>query len=55
MTLTEEQLKADEDRYPLKRYGETSDVSNGIIYLLSDASCWVTGHALVIDGGVSLV
>lgn len=55
MTLTEEQLKADEDRYPLKRYGEASDVSNGIIYLLSDASCWVTGHALVIDGGVSLV
>lgn len=55
MTLTEEQLKADEDRYPLKRYGETTDVSNGIIYLLSDASCWVTGHALVIDGGVSLV
>ena len=55
MTLTEEQLKEDENRYPLKRYGETTDVSNGIIYLLSDASCWVTGHALVIDGGVSLV
>ena len=55
MLLTEEQLKADEERYPLKRYGETTDVSNGIIYLLSDASCWVTGHALVIDGGVSLV
>lgn len=55
MALTEEQLKADEERYPLKRYGETIDVSNGIIYLLSDASCWVTGHSLVIDGGVSLV
>lgn len=55
MTLTEEQLKEDEKRYPLKRYGETSDVSNGIIYLLSDASSWVTGHALVIDGGISLV
>lgn len=55
MLLTEEQLKADEERYPLRRYGETTDVSNGIIYLLSDASCWVTGHALVIDGGVSLV
>ena len=55
MTLTEEQLKADENRYPLKRYGEVTDVSNGIIYLLSNAACWVTGHALVIDGGVSLV
>lgn len=55
MLLTEEQLKTDEERYPLKRYGEVTDVSNGIIYLLSDASCWVTGHALVIDGGISLV
>lgn len=55
MMLTEDQLKEDENRYPLKRYGETIDISNGIIYLLSDASSWVTGHALVIDGGVSLV
>lgn len=50
-TLTEEQLQLDMEKYPLKRYGETIDVALGIIYLLSDASSWVTGHSLVIDGG----
>lgn len=50
-TLTEEQLQLDMEKYPLKRYGETIDVALGIIYLLSDASSWVTGHTLVIDGG----
>ncbi len=49
--LSEEQLKANMETYPLKRYGEPEDVAYGIIYLLSDASSWVTGHSLVIDGG----
>ena len=31
--------------------GETSDVANACIYLLSDASRWVTGQNLVVDGG----
>ena len=53
-TLSEEQFKADLERYPLKRYGEPRDIANGIVYLLSDASSWVTGHALVIDGGISI-
>lgn len=34
--------------------GETSDVSNGVIYLLSDASRWVTGQNLIIDGGYTV-
>lgn len=53
-TLTEEQKNADMQQYPLKRYGEPTDVAHGIIYLLSDASSWVTGHALVIDGGITI-
>lgn len=53
-TISEEQLAADQERYPLKRYGEPEDIAHGIIYLLSDASSWVTGHSLVIDGGVSI-
>ena len=53
-SITDEQYKVDMERYPLKRYGEPEDVANGIIYLLSDASSWVTGHALVIDGGITI-
>ncbi len=52
--ITEEQLKIDMERYPLKRYGKPNDIAHGIIYLLSDASSWVTGHSLVIDGGVTI-
>lgn len=53
-SISEEQYKADMERYPLKRYGEPEDIACGIVYLLSDASSWVTGHALVIDGGISI-
>lgn len=52
--LTEEQYQKDMQTYPLKRYGEPEDIANGAIYLLSDASSWVTGHSLVIDGGVTI-
>lgn len=31
--------------------GKVTDISNGVIYLLSDASRWMTGQNLVIDGG----
>ena len=53
-TITEEQLAEDAKRYPLGRYGIPEDISNGVIYLLSDASNWLTGHDLVIDGGFSI-
>lgn len=53
-TISEEQLQLDMEKYPLKRYGETIDVALGIIYLLSDASSWITGHSLVIDGGLTI-
>ena len=53
-TITEEQLAEDAKRYPLGRYGRPEDIANGAIYLLSDASSWLTGHDLVIDGGFSV-
>ena len=53
-TISEEQLKLDMEKYPLKRYGEPEDIAYGIIYLLSDSSSWVTGHSLVIDGGYTI-
>lgn len=38
--------------YPLRRYGKPTDIALGIIYLLSDASSWVAGSNLIIDGGL---
>lgn len=52
--LSEEDVKKDLDMYPLKRYGEPEEIAYAIIYFLSDASKWVTGSNLVIDGGRSL-
>jgi NAD(P)-dependent dehydrogenase (short-subunit alcohol dehydrogenase family) len=49
--ISDEQLQEDMKRYPLKRFGEPEEVAFAIIYLLSDASQWVTGTSLVIDGG----
>ena len=48
-----EQLETDKASYPLKRYGEPEDIAHGVAYLLSDASSWVTGTSLVIDGGIT--
>ena len=42
------------DSYPLRRYGTPEDIAYGTIYLLSDASSWVTGTNIVIDGGYLL-
>lgn len=54
--FSEEQLKETMyGRYPLKRVGTPEDIANGAIYLLSDASSWVTGINLVIDGGYTLI
>lgn len=53
-SLTEEQRKASETRYPLKRCGEPEDVAGMALYLLSDASTWVTGQQFVLDGGFTI-
>ena len=53
-TYTDENKQKDLELYPLQRYGAPSDISFAIIYLLSDASSWMTGSEIVIDGGRSL-
>ena len=50
-TLSEEDKARDMATYPLKRYGTPQDVAFAFIYLLSDASSWVTGTSLIVDGG----
>lgn len=52
--FNKEQLESYKETIPLKRFGQPEDIANGIIYLLSDASIWVTGTALKIDGGSTL-
>ena len=49
--VTEEELKKDEETYPLKRYGTPDDIANLAIYLLSDAASWVTSSHISITGG----
>lgn len=53
-TVSEEQLREDMQRYPLKRYGRPEEVAYGVVYLLSDASAWVTGISMILDGGLSI-
>jgi NAD(P)-dependent dehydrogenase (short-subunit alcohol dehydrogenase family) len=40
------------NRQPLKRAGQPGDIAQAALWLASDAAEWVTGHALVVDGGV---
>ena len=51
--VTEEQLKIDEARYPLKRYGTPEDIAWLAVYMLSEASAWMTGSNVKITGGVN--
>lgn len=41
------------DRTPMGRLGTALDVANGVLFLASDESAWVTGSELVIDGGMT--
>lgn len=53
-SFTEEQKEKEKLNYPLRRFAKPEDIANGIAYLLSDASSFVTGTALKIDGGMTL-
>ena len=48
---TVEQLQEAQLSYPLKRYGMPEDIANLVIYLLSNASAWMTGSNIEITGG----
>jgi NAD(P)-dependent dehydrogenase (short-subunit alcohol dehydrogenase family) len=50
----QEDLANHEKMYPLGRFGKPEDIAYAAVYLLSDASNWVTGSNFIIDGGVTL-
>jgi NAD(P)-dependent dehydrogenase (short-subunit alcohol dehydrogenase family) len=41
------------DRIPLKRPGQPHDLEGAIVFLASDASAYITGQTLLVDGGIS--
>jgi gluconate 5-dehydrogenase len=41
------------DRIPLKRLGQPNDLDGTVIYLASDASAYMTGQTVLVDGGIS--
>ena len=52
--LSKELLEEDAKNYPLGRYGRPEEIAYSIVYLLSDATVWMTGSQLLIDGGYSV-
>lgn len=50
-TYTDEDKQKDLELYPLGRYGRPDDIAHAVAFLLGDASSWITGSELVIDGG----
>jgi len=51
--VTEEEFLENEKQYPLG-YGKPDDVAYAIVFLLADASRWITGTELLMDGGLTL-
>jgi NAD(P)-dependent dehydrogenase (short-subunit alcohol dehydrogenase family) len=52
--LESEAGTAMERKIPLRRFGSPADLDGALLYLLSDASAWTTGHILTVDGGHAL-
>ena len=47
-------LRYFEDQYPVRRVGTPDDIANAVAFLCSDDASFITGHALVVDGGLTI-
>jgi len=52
--LTEEQKQKMFGAIPLAKFGETKDVANLVLFLVSEASSYITGEVIKIDGGMAM-
>lgn len=52
--LSADVFAEDAKNYPLGRYGSPDEIAAAMVYLLSDATVWMTGTKLLIDGGYSI-
>lgn len=53
-TFSEEEVAALRKKYPLRRFGQPEEVAHAVIFLLSEASSFITGSSIIIDGGFSI-
>jgi NAD(P)-dependent dehydrogenase (short-subunit alcohol dehydrogenase family) len=49
-----EGLKFFDQQYPVRRTGKPVDIANAVVFLCSDEASFITGHALVVDGGLTI-
>lgn len=49
-----ESLRFFAEQYPLRRTGTPNDIANAIVFLCSDEASFITGQALVVDGGLTI-
>jgi NAD(P)-dependent dehydrogenase (short-subunit alcohol dehydrogenase family) len=43
-----------EQHYPIRRVGRPVDIANAVVFLVSDEASFVTGHTMVVDGGMTI-
>ena len=49
-----DQRKFFDQQYPVRRTGKPEDIANGVLFLCSEDASFITGHSLVIDGGLTI-
>lgn len=54
-SLSDEEMNALKSQIPLKRMAETNEIANAVCFLSSELNTYITGQALIIDGGFTIV